>query len=331
MAATNMFPDPDLKVLAELPKDERTSKIHETFVPLAKIPDAPKNQAGWEKLRDGWKKFLAEKVFAAWPAHPPGAKLELVSSAQTKPMRIHQFEFVSQENVSLPIYVVQSGDAKPKRLIVRVLDETDAKKFAAIFNSVAQKKALSPASVKILETELSAEKSPDVAIAYVLPRGIGPTAWTSDEKKATHIRRRFMLLGTTLDAMRVWDIRRAVEALGSNQEFQNVPIELRGTGEMGVNALYAALYAPAVKTVQLGELPSSHANGPDYLNVLKGLDIPQTVAMIAEKTSVKLFATDPALWQFPLEVSQNLDWKAFQIESVPSIESVESARKQAAR
>ena len=36
-------------------------------------------------------------------------------------------------------------------------------------------------------------------MVYVAPRGVGRTAWNADEKKQTQIRRRFMLLGQTLD------------------------------------------------------------------------------------------------------------------------------------
>jgi hypothetical protein len=48
---------------------------------------------------------------------------------------------------------------------------------------------------------------------YFAPRGIGPTAWNPDERKQTQIRRRFMLLGQTRDSMRVWDVRRAIQAI----------------------------------------------------------------------------------------------------------------------
>jgi hypothetical protein len=44
---------------------------------------------------------------------------------------------------------------------------------------------------------------------------------------------------------------------------------------MGVNALYAALFEPAVRKLDLVDLPQSQMQGPDYLNVLKVTDIPQ--------------------------------------------------------
>ena len=51
---------------------------------------------------------------------------------------------------------------------------------------------------------------------------------------------------------------------------------------MGVNALYAAVFAPGLDRLELSALPSRHRQEPDYLGVLRVLDIPETAAL-AEK------------------------------------------------
>jgi dienelactone hydrolase len=299
MAATNHFTPAELKVFAALPKDERTSKIHETFVAAAPTPSIPQSKTEWEQRRDGWRKFLDQKVFAAWPKDIEPAQLRSVSNEKKNDMRIQQFEFVSQEKIILPLYVV--GNAKAKRLVVRVLDQTEWDSVGKVLEAGLQN-----------PSELANEK--EAAIAFILPRGIGPTAWTSDLSKATHIRRRFMLLGTTLDAMRVWDIRRAIEALTNHREFKRLPLELHGSGEMGVNALYASLFVQPLKQIELSNLPTSHSVGPDYLNVLKSFDIPQAVAMAAEKSSMKLRCTDSTRWNFPISTARSLGWKTIVLE-----------------
>ena len=95
-------------------------------------------------------------------------------------------------------------------------------------------------------------------------------ASADDTKAQTHIRRRFMLLGQTLDGMRVWDIRRAIRTIPTPE---NRHLTLRSRREMDVNALYAALFETGVASLNLVELPESHRNGPDYLNVLQVLDV----------------------------------------------------------
>ena len=47
--------------------------------------------------------------------------------------------------------------------------------------------------------------------SLLAPRGVGPTAWP--KKKDVQIRRRFGLLGQTVDGMRVLDVRRASRCL----------------------------------------------------------------------------------------------------------------------
>jgi hypothetical protein len=56
---------------------------------------------------------------------------------------------------------------------------------------------------------------------------------------------------------------------------------------MGVNALYAALFEPAIRDLELSDLPNSHAAGPDYLNVLQLLDIPQALALAGERVKAR--------------------------------------------
>ena len=53
-----------------------------------------------------------------------------------------------------------------------------------------------------------------------------------------------MLLGQTLDGMRVWDIRCAVQVLRSVPGMDTANIGLHAEGPMAVNALYAALFEP---------------------------------------------------------------------------------------
>ena len=51
-----------LKVFESLPADEITSRIHETFVPMAEPPKVPENQEEWAQMRDGWMKAPEGKV-----------------------------------------------------------------------------------------------------------------------------------------------------------------------------------------------------------------------------------------------------------------------------
>jgi hypothetical protein len=151
---------------------------------------------------------------------------------------------------------------------------------------VAEPDALSADAAAFVE--LKTRVRAGQALAFVALRGVGPTAWSGDEKRRTQIRRRFMLLGQTLDGMRVWDIRRAVQALREALGAEALPLTLRARGTMGVNALYAAFFEPGVKRLELSRLPASHREGPDYLNVLKILDIPEALELARARAEVTL-------------------------------------------
>jgi hypothetical protein len=174
---------------------------------------------------------------------------------------------------------------------------------------------LTPDNFSGIRAEL--DKDPRSAIVWVAPRGVGPTAWTTDPKKQTQIRRRFALLGQTLDGMRVWDVRRAIQAARSVAGLEQAPITLQGEGRAAGVALYAALFEPGVARLDLIKLPPTHRQAPDLLNVLQVLDIPQTVAMVAERSELSIHQSREADWEYPRAVAKRLGWKSTALQIDP--------------
>ena len=145
-------------------------------------------------------------------------------------------------------------------------------------------------------------------VAYITPRGIGPDAWNSNERKQVQIRRRFMLLGQTVDGMRVWDVRRGIQALRTIESIAEAPMILAGMAKMAGITLYASLFEPDITRLDLGHLPITHHDGPTFLNVMRYLDIPQAVAMAAERSQVRLVQECDLGWQFPQAIAEKFDW-----------------------
>jgi hypothetical protein len=52
---------------------------------------------------------------------------------------------------------------------------------------------------------------------------------------------------------------------------------------MGVNTMYAALFEADIAGVHVKNLPGSHMEGPDYLNVLKYTDIPEVMQLLGPR------------------------------------------------
>ncbi len=64
--------------------------------------------------------------------------------------------------------------------------------------------------------------------------------------------------------MRVWDVRRAFQALKANPDLKGVPLWMQGKHEMAGIALYAAIFEPDVARLDLWHLPASHKIGPTF-------------------------------------------------------------------
>jgi len=314
LPAERLFEPEQLKVFQKLPADQLNTKIHESFVTAAAPPVVPQSKEQWVALRDGWMKALQEKVFRGWPTAREVGPLDVdqAFTAVADGVRLTAYDFNSQPNVRLRLFLLSAAnEQEPDWVPLTVVDETRWKQW------------LSAMRVKF-EDHLGAYSLPKPdpdgfedlrkglgdgqVAAYICPRGIGANAWTGDEKKQTQIRRRFMLLGQTLDGMRVWDVRRAIQALGQIEEIRGITPSVGAAGTMAGVALYAALFEPQITGLALFDLPRTHQDGPVFLNVLRYLDMPQVVALVAENTSITLPGQDASAWQFPTSVIESLGW-----------------------
>ena len=79
-------------------------------------------------------------------------------------------------------------------------------------------------------------------------------------------------------------------------------------------ALYASLFEPDIKRLDLYDLPKTHRDGPYFLNVERFLDMQQAVAMAAERSKVVIYQDDDTGWEYPQAVAKALGWDAKQIQ-----------------
>ncbi|MCP5114085.1 MAG: hypothetical protein GY953_24910 [bacterium] len=120
----------------------------------------------------------------------------------------------------------------------------------------------------------------------VFPRGVGSNVWNATQRR--RYERTAMLLGRTLDDMRLYDVLCAVDRLANHPSFDGTELTIAGRGEMGILGAYAALLDERITRVVLDKPPLSHQEGPIFLNVLRYTDIPQALAMLAPRELVFL-------------------------------------------
>ena len=316
--AVSFFEPEQLKVFDEQPDDQINTKIQDSFVPVASKPKVPKSNTKWAKQRKAWMKALRKKSFSGWPKPAQAGPLDIhrVFSAKREGIQFSAYDFTSQPHVRLRLYLShKAGLHKPWKVILNVLDEKGWSKWLAgmrigFEDELSDYKLPEPnESFFNVITELL--KDTNCVMAYVAPRGIGPDAWNSNERKQVQIRRRFMLLGQTADGMRVWDVRRAKQALGTVVLANEASVAIQAEGKMAGIALYASLFESDIIELHLGNIPVTHHDGPTFLNVMRYLDIPQAVAMATERSQVQLYQDCDLGWQFPQKVSESLGWSEY--------------------
>ncbi|PQO42200.1 acetylxylan esterase [Blastopirellula marina] len=275
--ALPMFKPQELKVFDTLPEDEINTKIEETFVAASQPAEVPQTEEQWETMVSQWKQLLATKSFAAWPQKDIPLDTKLVSESRQGDWDIRRYEFTSQDNVRLPLLVLQAQTPRqqtPTRMIL--VDESQWAEFADFLKEDSK-----------AECPLGKPDSNE-CVAVLPARGIGPTQWNQDPRKDTHIRRRFLLLGQSVDAMRAWDLRRGVQAASKLglQSGDKIDIEARGT--MAGVAVYAAIFEPGMGDLKLTDLPADHRNGPYFLNVRRFMNMPEALALAGQDRKVTL-------------------------------------------
>jgi hypothetical protein len=77
---------------------------------------------------------------------------------------------------------------------------------------------------------------------------------------------------------------------------------------MAVDALYASLFETGIDRLSLSGVPSSHMNGPDFLNVLRVLDIPQALGIAADRAKIQVEGSTRETWRWPETLAENLHW-----------------------
>ena len=287
--AVKFFQPEQLKVFDELPADQINTKIQESFTPKAPQPG---------KMGNKLPILLREKSFNGWPCDTDAGPLNITLAFRQKRngIVISAYDFTSQPNVALRLYLLRkAGLTKPKKLVLTVPDQQQWDRWLSavrvVFTDEFEEPNLPEPNDIAFERLSRKVLADDEVLAYLPPRCIGPTAASADEFKRTQIRRRFMLLGQTLDGMRVWDVRRAIQTLRNIESVGKVALWLSGRERMAGIALYASLFEPDVAGLYLRNLPQSHRDGPFLLNVLRYMDIPQALE-IARHRQIRIHRTD---------------------------------------
>lgn len=322
MAATKFHTPEELQVFKSLPTDQKNTNIQDSFVDQAKIPASlPEDTQQWEQITAKWKDQLLQKSFRAWPLKNDSKAKAKVETSINNGLCLKTISFDSQKHVPLKLFLILPETLPEdgiKEITLNVLSQSEwediSQVLSPVFPNSFQQNSASTISPKIYQKLRQKVIDQKIAVAYFAPRGVGLSSWNPDKRKQVQIRRRFYLLGQSLEGMQIWDIRRAIREVKAQPEVSKSSLILKASGDAAALCLYASLFENNVNELDLQGLPSSHHIGPALLNVLRFLDLPQTVAMAASRCPVKLNFVSAEDWKYPVKVSHQLGWDKKQLQ-----------------
>jgi len=136
--------------------------------------------------------------------------------------------------------------------------------------------------------EVLKDRTKDSDAVFVMsPRGLGPHQWIGAEVKQNQIQRRFQLIGTTADAMRVWDIRRAIQSVQTACPNLSAPPTAAGDQMLEPHVLLASLFEPSAAPQSLHHTSADPNQWPSILNLTRTISPKELISLVIWRSGVK--------------------------------------------
>lgn len=310
------LPIEDLKVLEPrkpLPANVNDT-VHESFAPGPPAVAPPESPTDWERIKAGWRKMLEQKVFAGWPSdvdrrpvivdRPYAARSQGRSTEIAKGgLGVTAYDFWSDDHpeskLRIWMFAAPGRTGKVNDSEMVVLDADGWKRYAGLIAGFESEDGDPTKHPEFDAVKRRVESG--TLFSLLAPRGVGPTAWPKETD--VHIRRRFGLLGQTVDGMRVLDVRRAVRCLEPSDD--GPALTLVGRGAAAPLALWAAVFEERVGKVVMIDPPPTVRDGPAFLNLDRVLTMPQAVALLYPRP-VEIVDSPAEAWSWPRALARNL-------------------------
>jgi hypothetical protein len=297
-------------------EDRKTPRTagQEFVAPLLRARAAspmPESEKEWEVLKDKWMGRIKDECFSGWPDHVSPDEPKEVFSVEKEGVTLQCVEYSSMGR-RLPLYVAhRSGLEEPELVVLNLLDVAAWEEFLATMRPGFEKQlsgqGLPEGDPKSFKQHQGMFDSFKWVMAYAPPTGVGPTQLGPEKTGKRNLR--LQAAGQTIDSVRVWDARRAIQTLRSVGGMENVSLWLQGSGRMAGVLTYASLFEPEITRLDLHNPPLSHNDGPFFFNVLQIMDMPQAVAIALERSKVVIYQKGKNGWEYPASVVQELGWE----------------------
>ena len=271
----------------------------------------PQGEEEWKGLKSRWMQRIREECFKSWPEEASRAEAKELFSVENGGIALRALEFVSMGRRLILYIAHKPGIKDPDLVVLNLVDSEGWADFLATMKPGFEKELgdqkLPEADPKSFKQHQGMFESFDWVMAYAAPAGVGPTQLGPERTGKRNLR--LQAAGHTIDSVRVWDARRAIQTLRSVGGMAGVPLWLQGTGRMAGVLTYASLFEPEITRLDLHNPPRSHKNGPFLFNILHIMDLPQAVAVALERSKVVIYQEGKDGWEYPAKVVRALGWE----------------------
>jgi len=258
----------ELACLTQLPADAINYRIQDAFIPVAKLKSYSTRTA-WEKRSQAIKRELSEKTFRWFPKAdiPFTSRVSQNNGGWLDRYAEYQdVEIETEPGVRIRFQLLRARNAARDLPTLVYLKRAEDSIYAHDVDELLP--LLGRYHVVILNTRLT-------------DQSVSAADFTDIERTAAWC-------GRTIAAMQVWDVLRTIQWLGEETALDSSSFVVYGKSEMGIIALYAAVFDGRIRQIILSDPPDSHWQGPALLNVLRLTDIPEVAAMFAPRKLVFL-------------------------------------------
>jgi len=296
--ADEEFTEPELSVFNGVsPVPNHLHLLPDLLTPRGGLA-LPQQPDEWPRLRQEIVARLKKEIFCA--REMPGTlKMERdgdwlwsARGPAEKSVRIHRGTI---NNTDVWLQMVRPGPA-PRRLVITVADGGETSQQAMARSAVAVNTATT--TYAGYEPRLAGDRAPMADPGLHFPGSRLPSI-------RTNLLRAMALTGITPVMMICQDILGVIDYLLTLEELRDVEIYVAGRGEAGIAALYSGVLDERIAGVILEDPPGSHRTGAPVLGILRVLDLPQAVALMAPRP-VALVNPVYSNWTWPERLYQRL-------------------------
>ena len=237
-----------------LNRRQRQMCIRDSFIPAAPAPRFSTLEQ-WELRRTELLVKLRERVFGAFPE---GVAPVSAPSERPAPNGFEALAITTEPGIVVEAQLRLAKEQTGPALLYVASDGED--------------------DVAIRDTLRQIAYAPGNAAMILRPRGVGEVHWPKKARK--DMDRNAMHLGRTVDSMRLWDVLQAAKVL---REKTGAEVVVTGIGVSAALGLYAGILDERIAQAILIDPPSTHVDGPTFLNVLRYTDLPEAAALMAPR------------------------------------------------